>query len=74
VGFGALAPDGKTLVFTAGRGLLAYDVAARKVRALGAVREVAGVGFEPSGRSVLVVGAGGSTVRLDAKTGAEVPA
>jgi hypothetical protein len=70
--FGAIAPDGRTLYFSAGRGVLAYDMGARAVRGPYAPGSVAGVGFHPSGRTVLVVRPNGTTVRLDAATGAAV--
>jgi hypothetical protein len=72
--FGALSPDGNTLVFTGGRGVMAYDVAARKARGPYAAGAVAGLGFAPSGRTVLVVRADGSTRRLDARTGVKLGA
>jgi len=68
--FGAISPDGRTLYFSAGRGVLAYDTADRSVRGPYARGSVDGVGFHPSGGTVLVVRRDGSTVRLDAASGA----
>jgi hypothetical protein len=62
------------LYFSAGRGVLAYDTVARTVRGPYAPGSVAGVGFHPSGRTVLVVRPGGATVRLDAASGAPLAA
>ena len=72
--FGAISPDGRTVYFTGGRGVLAYDTVARAVRAPYEVGAVGGIGVDPSGRTVLVVKGDGSTVRLDAKTGTPVAA
>jgi DNA-binding beta-propeller fold protein YncE len=72
--FGAMSPDGRTLYFSAGRGLLAYDTEGRAVRGPYAPGAVAGVGFHPSGRTVLVVRPSGATLRLDAATGAPLAA
>ncbi|HEY2935630.1 MAG TPA: hypothetical protein VGJ25_03470 [Gaiellaceae bacterium] len=72
--FGAISPDGKTLYFTAGRGVLAYDTGARALRGQYAVGGVGGIAFDPSGRTVLLVKPDGSTARLDAKSGAPLAA
>jgi DNA-binding beta-propeller fold protein YncE len=66
--FGAVAPDGRTVYFTAGAGLLAYDVATKQTRSY-RVGAVAGVGVDMSGRALLVVRPDGTAVRLDARTG-----
>jgi hypothetical protein len=70
--FGAVSPDGRTLYFTAGRGVIAYDADARTVRGPYDVGAVGGVGFDPSGRTVLVVRRNGSTIRLDAASGRQL--
>ena len=70
--FGTISPDGGTLYFTAGRALVAYDTATRTVRGPYQVGSVGGVGFQPSGRTVLVVRREGTTVRIDAASGAPV--
>jgi hypothetical protein len=70
--FGTIAPDGSTLYFTAGRALLAYDTATRTVRGPYQVGSVGGIGFQPSGRTVLVVRRDGTTLRIDAASGAPV--
>ena len=69
--FGAVSPDGRTVYFTAGEGVLAYDANARAVRGPYDVGAVAGIGFEPAGRNVLVVKANGSKVWLRAKNGSQ---
>ena len=68
--FGAISRDGQTLYFSAGRGLIAFDVGATKPRGPYLVGPVRGIGFDPSGNTLLVVKDDGSTIRLDAKSGA----
>jgi Tol biopolymer transport system component len=70
--FGTISPDGSTLYFTAGRALLAYDTASRTVRGPYQAGAVGGIGFQPSGRAVLVVRRDGTTIRIDAASGAPV--
>lgn len=70
--FGTISPDGSTLYFTAGRALVAYDTVTRTVRGPYQVGYVGGVGFQPSGRTVLVVRRDGTTIRIDAASGAPV--
>jgi hypothetical protein len=67
--FGAASPDGQTIYFTAGRGLIAFDATARATRGPYNVGTVAGVGFDPAGKTLLVVRANGSTVRIDPRSG-----
>ncbi len=72
--FGALSPNGKTLYFSAGRDLFAYDTGSRAFRGRYDVGSVAGIGFHPSGRTVLVVKPGGGSIRVDASTGKRLAA
>jgi outer membrane protein assembly factor BamB len=67
--FGAIARDGRTVYFSAGRGLHAYDTRAGTVRALHRVGAIIGVGVDPSGKTLLVVRPDGATLRVNAQTG-----
>jgi len=67
--FGAISRDGRTIYFSAGRGLHAYDTRTHTVRGPFAVGTIMGVGVAPSGRTLLVVRPGGKTVLLNASTG-----
>jgi DNA-binding beta-propeller fold protein YncE len=72
--FGAISRDGRTLYFSAGRGLHAYDTRSGVVRAPFRVGAVAGVGIAPSGKTLLVVRSRGTSLRLNAATGARLEA
>lgn len=62
--------DGRTVYFTAGRLLFAYDAAYRVVRGpYDAGIDVGGIAFDAHDRTLLVVGRGGLTARLSAATG-----
>jgi DNA-binding beta-propeller fold protein YncE len=66
----AVAHDGRTVYFSAGRGVYAYDAAYRRVRGryeLGG--RVAGMAFDPTDTFLRVVRRDGSSVRLVAATG-----
>jgi len=72
--FGAISRDGRTVYFSAGRGLLAYDTRTHAVRGPYDVGAIMGVGVAPSGRALLVVRPGGRAALLDARTGASLRA
>jgi hypothetical protein len=66
----AVSRNGRTVYFSSGRKVYAYDAAYGRVRGpyrVGAV--VVGVGFSTNGRRVLLVGSNGSPTYLDAATG-----
>ena len=68
--FGAVAPDGRTVYFSAGRDLLAYDTGSRTVRAPYRLGAVIGVGVAPGGKTLLVVRPDQTAVSVSARTGA----
>jgi hypothetical protein len=70
--FGAISPNGKTLYFSAGSGVLAFDTHSTASRGPYKLGDVRGLGFSPSGRSLLVVKADGSTVQLNPKNGTPI--
>ncbi len=72
--FGAISRDGRTVYFSAGRGLHAYDTRAGTVRAPYRVGTIIGVGVDHSGKTLLVVRPDGTTLRLNAKTGSSLRA
>jgi len=63
--FGAISPDGRTVYFSAGRSLHAYDTRAHVARTVPANGAIAGVGVSSDG-TLLVVRPGGTTLRLRA--------
>jgi hypothetical protein len=67
--FGAISRDGRTVYFSAGRGLHAFDTRTRAVRGPFAVGTIMGVGVASSGRTLLVVRPSGKTALLNAGTG-----
>lgn len=71
---GAVSRDGRTIYYTAGSPLWAFDSAYGRIRGpydVGGL--VAGVGFSPDDRHLLVVREDGTTAMLDAATGAPLP-
>jgi hypothetical protein len=74
VAFGAISRDGRAVYFSAGRGLHAYDTRAHVVRGPYDIGTITGVGVAPSGRTLLVVRADGTTALLNARTGAPLSA
>ncbi len=72
--FGAVSRDGRTVYFSAGRGLFAYDTRTGAVRRPYRPWTIMGAGVAPTGAALLVVLADGKTLRLDARTGAPLRA
>jgi hypothetical protein len=67
----AVSHDGRTVYFSAGRDLYAYDAAYGRVRGpYDAGGAVAGIGFGRGDRALRVIRRDGSSVRLEAATGA----
>lgn len=67
---GAISASGRTLYFTSGLGLWAYDTASGRVRGPYATyRRVAGLGFTPDGRRLRVVRTDGRVLTYDAASG-----
>jgi outer membrane protein assembly factor BamB len=66
----AVSHDGRTIYFTAGRALYAYDAAYHLVRgAYDAGAPVGGIAFGRNDRQLVVVRLDGKVIRLDAATG-----
>ena len=74
VAFGAISRDGRTVYFSAGLGLHAYDTRTHTVRGPYDVGTITGVGVAPSGRALLVARQDGTTALLNARTGAALTA
>jgi hypothetical protein len=62
--FGVLSPDAKTLYFTGGRGVLAYDTAGRTLRTRYDAGAVGGLSVDPASGTLLVVRPDGTTARI----------
>lgn len=67
--FGAISRDGRTVYFSAGPGLHAYDTHTRTVRGPYRIGTIMGLGVAPSGKTLLVVRPDGTAFRIDARTG-----
>jgi hypothetical protein len=65
--FGTISRDGRTVFFSSGVGLHAYDTRGHTARELSGVGEILGVGVAPSGKTLLVVRPDGTSRRLDAR-------
>jgi hypothetical protein len=72
--FGAITRDGRSLYFSAGRGVHVYDTRSATVRRLRGAGDLIGVGVAPSARSLLVVRPSQQVVKLDARTGGRLRA
>jgi hypothetical protein len=66
---GAISHDGRTLYFSNGGPIWAYDAAVGRVRGPYAAGRVVGMGFSPDDRRLFVVRAGGAVAVLDAARG-----
>jgi outer membrane protein assembly factor BamB len=66
---GAMSHDGRTLYFSTGGAIWAYDAAFGRVRGPYAAGRIAGMGFSPDDRRLYVVRASGSVAALDAARG-----
>jgi len=67
---GAISHDGRTIYFSTGSPIWAYDSAYERVRGPYVAGRVAGMGFSPDDRRLYVVRAAGSVTTLDAARGA----
>jgi hypothetical protein len=66
---GAISHDGRTLYFSTGGPIFAYDSAFGRVRGPYVAGRVAGMGFSPDDRRLYVVRASGTVATLDAARG-----
>ena len=66
---GAMSHDGRTLYFSTGGSIWAYDAAFGRVRGPYAAGDVIGMGFSPDDRRLYVVRSAGGVVALDAARG-----
>jgi WD40 repeat protein len=66
---GAVSHDGRTLYFSTGGSIWAYDAAFGRVRGPYAAGRLVGMGFSPDDRRLYVVRAGGDVATLDAARG-----
>jgi hypothetical protein len=66
---GAISHDGRTVYFSSGGPIWAYDVGSGLVRGPYSVGSVVGMGFSPDDRRLYVVRAGRAVVALDAARG-----
>ena len=66
---GAMSHDGRTLYFSTGGAIWAYDAAFGRVRGPYAAGRIAGMGFSPDDRKLYVVRASGGVAALDAARG-----
>jgi len=66
---GAMSHDGRTLYFSTGAGIWAYDAAFGRVRGPYYAGEVVGMGFSPDDRRLYVVRRSGGVATLDAARG-----
>ena len=64
-----MSHDGRTLYFSTGAGIWAYDAAFGRVRGPYYAGEVVGMGFSPDDRRLYVVRRSGGVATLDAARG-----